>query len=651
MSDWKDAELGMGRGITRRDFLNGVALTVGAAILPSDLLAADMQAGREKSPDYYPPALTGLRGSHVGSFEAAHSLRDGTFWDHAGTPVDTKETYDLVVVGGGISGLSAAHFFRKVAGPKARILIIENHDDFGGHAKRNEFHSPQRTMLGFGGTFSIESPAPYSPVARGLIEELGIDVPSYPKYLSRDLYRSFGLGPKIFFDKETFGADKLVTNPTPRVGGESEDDKVRAHAVEMFLQETPFSESAKADYRRLVTEKTDYLPGLSSDEKKARLARMSYNSFLADRVKVSPEVVKLFQNMPQPLFGVGFDAVAAQDAWGLGAPGFGGMNLEAGPGKGMNRDAIPNKEAEKYFFHFPDGNASIARLLVRSLIPQAIPGNSAIDVVLARANYARLDEKKSPVRIRLNSTAVRVQHQGDPASAKGVEIAYARGGKVYTVKAAHCVLACWHVVIPYICDQLPQKQKEALASAAKVPLLYTNVAIRNWKAFEKLGTNAIYVPDGYHSYMSLDLPVSIGGYECSKKPEEPIVVHMVKTPCKPGRPARDQHLLGRVELFTTTFETMERNIREQLARVMGPGGFDPANDITAITVNRWPHGYAYEYNSLWDKFWLEGEETPCEVARKPFGRIAIANADAGAYAYTDCAIDQAYRAVEEITKG
>ncbi len=652
MNDWKDAELGMSRGITRRDFLNGVALTVGAAILPSDLFAAaDMQAGREKSPDYYPPALTGLRGSHPGSFEVAHSLRDGTFWDHAGTPVDTKETYDLVVVGGGISGLSAAHFFRKTAGPKARILILDNHDDFGGHAKRNEFQTPQRTMLGFGGTFSIESPAPYSAVAKGLIEELGIDVPSYPKYANRDLYRSFGLGPKIFFDKETFGADKLVTNPTPRVGGESEDDKVRAHAVEMFLQESPFSESAKADYRRLVTEKTDYLPGLSSDEKKARLARMSYNSFLADLVKVSPEVVKLFQNMPQPLFGVGFDAVAAQDAWGLGAPGFAGMNLDPGPGKGMNRDAIPNKEAEKYFFHFPDGNASIARLLVRKLIPQAIPGQSATDVVLARANYARLDEKKSPVRIRLNSTAVRVKHQGDPASGKGVEITYARDGKVYKVNAAHCVLACWHVVIPYICEQLPEKQKEALASAAKVPLLYTNVALRNWKAFEKLGTNAIYVPGGYHSYMNLDLPVSIGGYQCSQKPEDPIVIHMMKTPCKPGRPARDQHLLGRVELFTTTFETMERNIREQLARVVGPGGFDPANDITAITVNRWPHGYAYEYNSLWDKFWLEGGETPCEVARKPFGRIAIANADAGAYAYTDGAIDQAYRAVEETTKG
>lgn len=651
MNDWKDRELGMGRGITRRDFLNGVALTAGAAMFPSDLLAAaDMQAGSEQSSGYYPPALTGLRGSHPGSFDAAHSLRDGTFWEQAGTPVDTGESYDLVVVGGGISGLSAAHFFRKVAGPRARVLVLDNHDDFGGHAKRNEFHLGQRTLLGFGGTFSIESPAPYSAVAKGLIEELGIDVQSYPKYVNRGLYRSMGLGPKVFFDKEAFGADKLVANPMPRVGGESEDDRAQTHALEIFLQEAPLSAAAKADYRRLVTENRDYLPGLSSDEKKARLARMSYNSFLIDLVKVSPEVVKVFQAMPQPLFGIGFDAVAAQDAWGLGAPGFAGLNLDPAPGKGMNRDAIPNREAEKYFFHFPDGNASIARLLVRKLNPQAIPGHSATDVVMARANYARLDEKNLPVRIRLNSTAVRVRHQGAPASAREVEIAYARRGKVYTVRGAHCILACWHVVIPYICEQLPDKQKQALSSAAKVPLLYTNVAIRNWKAFQKLGTNAIYAPGGYHSHMNLDLPVSIGGYECSQRPEEPIVIHMMKTPCKPGRPAREQHLLGRVELFTTTFETMERNIREQLARVAGAGGFDPANDITAITVNRWPHGYAYEYNSLWDRFWLEGGETPCEVARKPFGRIGIANADAGAYAYTDCAIDHAYRAVGEIMK-
>lgn len=645
-----DKELGMGRGITRRDFLNGVALTVGAAIVPSDLFGAEKTAGPETSSAYYPPALTGLRGSHPGSFEVAHSLRDSSFWSQAGTPVDTGETYDLIVVGGGISGLSAAHFFRKTAGPKARVLVLDNHDDFGGHAKRNEFNGGKRPMLGFGGTFSIESPAPYSAIAKSLIEELGIDVPSFSRYVNRDLYKSYGLGQKIFFDKETFGADKLVTNLTPGAGGEGEDEKALARTVEKFLQEAPLSETGKADFRRLVTERKDYLPGLSSEEKKARLARMSYNSFLTDLVNVGPEMVKLFQARPHPLFGVGFDAVSAQDAWGLGALGFHGMNLDPAPGTGMNRDAVPNKEAEAYFFHFPDGNASIARMLVRKLIPDAIPGQSAADVVLARADYSRLDQENSPVRIRLNSTVVRVQHQGDPGKSQGVEVTYSRAGKVYTARAAHCILACWHVVIPFICGELPEKQKEALASAAKVPLLYTNVALRNWKAFQKIGANAVYAPGGYHTYLNLDLPVSIGGYECSRKPEEPIVVHMMKTPCKPGRPARDQHLLGRVELFTTPFETMERNIREQLARIAGPGGFDPANDITAITVNRWPHGYAYEYNSLWDKFWLDGGETPCEAARKPFGRIAIANSDAGAYAYTDGAIDQAHRAVEEITK-
>src|SRR5580704_12160589 len=639
----------MDRGITRRDFLNGVALTVGAAILPCDLFSAlDIPPGPEKSPSYYPPALTGLRGSHPGSFEVAHSLRDGTFWKQAGTPVDTGEKYDLVIVGGGISGLSAAHFFRKVAGPKSRVLIIENHDDFGGHAKRNEFQSPKHTMLGFGGTFSIESPAPYSAVSKGLIEELGIDVSSYSRYVKRDLYRSFGLAPKIFLDKETFGADALAVNPIPHVGGESENDLVRSHALEAFLKEAPLSDQAKADYARLLTDKKDYLPGLSSDEKKARLARMSYISFLADHAKVGPEVVKLLQPMPQPLFGVGFDAVSAQDAWGLGAPGFEGMNLAPGPGKGMNRDAIPNEEAEKYFFHFPDGNASIARLLVRKLIPDVLSGNSATDVVLAKANYSKLDSAASPVKIRLNSTAVRVKHVGDAAAAKEVEVAYARGGKVYTAKAKNCILACWHVVIPYICEELPQKQRDALASAQKVPLLYSNVALHNWTSFQKLNTNAIYAPGCYHTRVALDLAVSLGGYDCARKPEEPIVVHMMKTPCKPGKPARDQHSAGRIELFNTTFETMERKIRDQLARTLGAGGFDPARDIAAITVNRWPHGYAYEYNSLWDPFWLEGGEVPCEMARKTYGRIAIANADAGAYAYTDEAINQAWRAVGEL---
>jgi spermidine dehydrogenase len=188
-----------------------------------------------------------------------------------------------------------------------------------------------------------------------------------------------------------------------------------------------------------------------------------------------------------------------------------------------------------------------------------------------------------------------------------------------------------------------------LEQAAKVPLLYTNVALNNWNAFKKLGASSVYAPGGYHSGFTLDIPVSIGGYQAARTPEEPIVIHMMKTPCRPGHAARDQHRIGRGELFSTSFDAIERKIRDQLARSLSGGGFDAARDISAITVNRWPHGYAYEYNSLWDPFWLEGGETPCEVARKPFGRLAIANADAGAYAYTDCAIDQAWRAVGEIT--
>src|ERR1700692_858371 len=652
----RDRVLGMGAKITRRDFLNGVAVTVGAAAIPNIVppamwaaAASDLEA--QNSPGYYPPAKTGMRGSHPGAFESMHKVRDNAFWDDAPKPEDTGEVYDLVIVGGGISGLAAAHFFQKAAGNNARVLILDNHDDFGGHAKRNEFSAGNRMVLGFGGTYSIESPAPYSAVAKGLVEELGIDVPSYPKYVNKNLYRSLNLKPRVFFDKETFGADKLAFNALRTAGDESNiNDVVGKAGFLEFLKDSALSEKGKQDLERLLTDEKDYFPGLSSDEKKACLARIPYAKYLTDTVGVSDEIVKLFQAFPHGLFGVGIDAVAAQDAWGLDMPGFKGLKLDPLPGKGMNRDCIPNVEAEKYFFHFPDGNASIARLLVRKLIPTAIPGSSATDVVVAKADYSKLDQPSSPTRIRVNSTVVKVKHLGDPGSSKEVEVSYFTDKKLKTVRAANCILACWHVVIPYIAQELPDAQKEALASAQKVPLLYTNVLIRNWSAFQKLGVSSVYAPGMYHTNMNLDIPVSIGGNECRKTRDEPIVVHMMKAACKPGRPAREQHKLGRIQLYSTTFETYERNIREQLARILGPGGFDPARDILEITVNRWPHGYAYEYNSLADQFWLEGGETPCEVARKPFGRLAIANSDAGAYAYTDSAIDHAYRAVQELKK-
>src|ERR1700686_1548989 len=242
----------MHRKITRRDFLNGVALTAGAAMMPWDLLAAGKSADPETSSNYYPPALTGMRGSHPGSFDAAHSLRDGIFWESAGKPEDTGEIYDLIVVGGGISGLAAAHFYRKANGGKARILILDNHDDFGGHAKRNEFRVNNAFRLGYGGTYAIESPAPYSAVAKGVIEELGVDVPSYSRYFDSQLYRSLGMRSSIFFDKETFGVERLVVS-LPSFGG-GEKEYIASDNPEVWKQlqaEAPIAEQAKRDLQRL----------------------------------------------------------------------------------------------------------------------------------------------------------------------------------------------------------------------------------------------------------------------------------------------------------------------------------------------------------------------------------------------------------------
>jgi spermidine dehydrogenase len=648
---YSDKELGMGRKITRRDLINGVAMTIGATALPHGLRS--QAAGLDEpqnAPGYDPPAKTGMRGTHEGSYTVAHSVRDGSFWDHAGAAEATGESYDLVVVGGGISGLSAARFFRQAAGPGAKVLILDPLDDFGGHAKRNEFNVGGTKMLGFGGTYAIESPEVYSPVAKGVVRDLGIDVESFSRVRDNKLFPSLGLEPKIFFDRETFGTDKLIVNPAPIWGGKpsatSEEDVWRR-----FSTEAPLNDKAKADYRRLFTSSADLLPGLSSDEKKAKLARMSYASYLADLYKVDPQVVALLQAYPQPLYGIGIDAVSAQDAWGLGLPGFDGLKLSPGAGPGMGRDAIPNEEAEKYFFHFPDGNASIARLLVRSLIPEAVPGNSAQDIVTSQLKYDRLDRAGSPVRIRLSSTVVQVRHVGDPATAHEVEISYSEQGRLKTVRAGHCILACWHTMIPYLTSELPDEQAKALRDAEKVPIVYTNVALRHWRPFVKLKTGSTYAPGSYFTNVNLDQRVNIGDYHATTSPDEPIVLTMHRFPCKPGLPARVQHRAGRGQLYGTPFEVFERNIREQLARSLGDGGFDPAKDIAAITVNRWPHGYAYQYNSLWDPFWLDGGAQPCVAARRPFGRVAIANADADAYAYTDCAIDQAWRAVNELKLG
>ncbi len=625
----RSRELGMDRAITRRDFLNGIAVGVAGA----SLFGAGRKAAGEPLPaDYYPPALTGLRGSHAGSFEVAHRLRDGAFETFPRLDVDTREEYDLVVVGGGISGLSAAHFFRKMMGADKRVLILDNHDDFGGHAKRNEFTYQGRTFIGYGGTMSISTPFPYSYVSRALVEELGIRVDRYPEFVDRDLYRKLGLSSATFFDRESFGVDRLVAGMPSRGSGDWRS----------FLEKAPLSEKACADLLRLYdeTKKNDYLPGLPPEEKKARLARMSYQDYLVKHVGVTAEAL-LFLRYMSFRNNKYIDTCPALEASRDDAPGFSGLGL----------GETPRLDWGEYTFHFPDGNATLTRLLVNRLIPKALPGDHDMEsVVRARLLYPHLDEADCPVRMRLNSTVVRLEHEGPPEKADWVRVAYVAGGKVSGVRTRNAVLACYNSVIRFLMPELPEKQKKALAQSAKVPLLYTNVFIRNWKSFAKLGVNRASCPNMYHSSVSLDQPVSIGGYQCPKSPEEPIVLHLSRSPSNPGvLPRREQLRAGMQELLTTSFETMELSIRDQLARMLSGGGFDPAEDILGITVNRWPHGYSYTPDTLSDPDLPEAER-PHVVGRRPFGRVAIANSDAGAAAFTNAAIDEAHRAVSELAR-
>jgi spermidine dehydrogenase len=622
----------IGRAMQRRDFLQGVPLALGAG-------SAQAQPASD-------PALhTGLQGQTDAANATAHAWRDHPErWRDAVAERD-PEVEDLVVVGAGLSGLTGAHLFRQHAGRPVRVLLLDPLASPGGHAQRNEFisRSGQR-LIGYGGSQSLDAPSLFSPAAAGLLKDLGLDLQRFEReFFDRDWARRHGLVNRaMFFGREAWGADRLVLRPPDEAGGQ-------------WLARSPFDAASQAALRRLLATQPPLfnpLPGLRSvAARRAALAGMSYRRFLLHHWQLPVPALRLVQGETQGYFGVGADAVTALDAWANGSPGFGGLDLGEAVDPRLSPSGRKLKAAtDDYIYHFPDGNAGVARALLRALIPAALPDAQGMEgLVDARLQADRLDVADEPVRLRQRSTVVGLRHLGPPDRAELVELRYVDAqGRLRAVRAKQVLLACWHRVIARLTDELPARQVAALNDQVKVPLLYATVLLNNWRAWQRAGVSSLNVVDGFWGEVGLDFPVSMGGQRFAQHPDEPILLHLAKVVVPgDGRPARAQAAAGRAQLLQWDFVFLEGQVRALLQGALGGHGFDAERDIEALTVNRWAHGYAYEYMRPWDSYWPRGT-LPCDTARRGWGRVAIANSDAGAYAYAHSAIDQATRAVQEL---
>ena len=654
----RDRALGMGAEITRRDFLDGVAMVaIGGTMVPTLAGATPVDAPKASPPPPmsaqqaadYPPMITGLRGQNDAAMNAGHAVRDGTAFNN---PVDTGEFYDLVVVGAGMAGLGAAYFYRKQI-PHSKVLLIDACEDFGGHAVRNEFMVDGTRLIAGGGTDALWRPNTFPPEAQELIRDIGIDRAHYEREVANrpNAPRELGLRGAVFFDEESFGEDRLVMNPPRemRLRGGRGEATTSAQFAEFFAQ-TPYSAGTREGLLKLFTEHRDWMPGVPTAEKVEQLKKMSYVDFVSNVVKIHPDAVAYLLSIGGTggtNQTAGPDTYSAWYAWRRGAPGFDGMSLPpASQLSNLTTDPGLN-------IRFPDSAANAARLLVRWLIPDALPGSTMDDSVLQRIDYAALDRPTNDVRIRLSSTVIRASHLGDPLTAKEVEVTYMRDGRPYTVRARGVVMACFNAIVPYLVPDLPESQKAALHMAVRKPLVATNVAIRNWRAFQNMGVSSISCPSMFFQSIGLSVAPAIGGYQNASTPDEPIVVSMSLTArileqAGSGLPPREQWKASRTELQKITFETFERNIREQLDRVLGPGGFDAQRDVAGIIINRWSHGYASGSNELYDPDYSHRMDAPWVVGRQQFGRITISNSDAAWVSLTNAAWQQSHRAVNEL---
>ena len=609
--------------ITRRDFVNGTLMAAGSSMLP---FAASSQAAMAAlDPSYYPPARTGLRGSHPGSNEHAHA-RAWNGRSDWGPTTKLSETYDLVVVGGGLSGLAAAYFYQQQHGTNKKILILDNHDDFGGHAKRNEHTIDGNTRISYGGSQTITNPAYANKIILDLLEDIGVDLDRFKTAYDMGFFKRHDLGSVTYFNKEVFGEDKVVQHPFCNYPNYIEGLQGAKVSNEEAAQQAPLSEKGKEQLLRVLNGGLHTLD-VPEAELRDYIRITRYFDYLQDTLGVDdPGVLRMARNSGLDWASTGTDLMSIASAKRTGALGFAPVAVY--------------DEDNPYIHHFPDGNAGVARALVKKLIPNVAKGNNAEELVLAKFNYAKLDKSSNAVRIRLNSTVVNVEHggDGDPEHSNDVFVNYINDNKSYQVNARNVVMACYNMIIPHIVSGLPEEQAAALKLQGKSPLQYTTVGLRNWRAMKEQGIGVAMSPGNMHQAVLMDFPVSMGGYEYTKTPDDPCVIQMISCPYgRVGAPRAEQYREARARMLSLQFSDYEQEIRSHLSGMLPSELFDFDRDVASISVNRWAHGYT-----------TGGPGDSTRIGRQPFGRITIANSDSAPGADAKTAMMMGYRAVNEL---